>query len=380
MSYCLNPTCPHPENSDDRNSCRSCGKSLLPLRDRYYIIRPLGGGGFGRTFLAEDRDKLNELCVVKQLVPQLQGTSNQKKATQLFEQEARRLQQLGEHPQIPNLYAYFAEDDYLYLVQQLIDGQSLREQLDEQGAFSEQQIWELFADLLPVLQFIHNHQVIHRDIKPDNVMRRYSDRRLVLIDFGVSKQFTTSAIATIGTTIGSFGYASSEQMNSGAAYPASDLYSLGVSCFHLLTQISPTHLWTEYGYSWVKQWQQHLNIQISSELTAILDKLLQKDIQQRYQNVEQVLSDLRLIPAFVASDLTQLPSPGANCCYRSRNWRAIASPSSSRCYYSKFPQNFCLALQTTNTWVRALVAFGICWVQLLARAICVPYESSGRSQ
>lgn len=307
MSYCLNPACDRPENLGDRNSCSSCGKNLLPLRDRYYIIRPLGGGGFGRTFLAEDRDKLNELCVVKQLVPQLQGTSAQNKATQLFEQEAKRLQQLGEHPQIPALYAYFKQDDYLYLVQQLIVGESLRQQLDLQGAFNEQQIWELLADLLPVLQFIHDRQVIHRDIKPDNIMRRQSDHRLILIDFGVSKQFTTSDRASNGTTIGSFGYASSEQMNEGEAYPASDLYSLGVTCFHLLTQISPSRLWTEYGYSWVKQWQQHLNLQLSLELTAVLGKLLQKDMQQRYQNVEQVLLELRNIPAFLAADATQLP-------------------------------------------------------------------------
>ena len=306
MSYCLNPACQHPENLGDRNSCSSCGKNLLPLRDRYYIIRPLGGGGFGRTFLAEDRDKLNELCVVKQLVPQLQGTSAQNKATQLFEQEAKRLQQLGEHPQIPALYAYFKQDDYLYLVQQLIVGESLRQQLD-QGAFNEKQIWELLADLLPVLQFIHNRQVIHRDIKPDNIMRRQSDRRLILIDFGVSKQFTISDRVSNGTTIGSFGYASIEQMNEGEAYPASDLYSLGVTCFHLLTQISPSRLWTEYGYSWVKQWQQHLNLQLSQELTAVLDKLLQKDMQQRYQNVEQVLLELRTIEAFLAVDTTQLP-------------------------------------------------------------------------
>lgn len=195
MSYCLNPACHNPENPDGIETCRSCGKKLSPLRNRYYIIRPLGGGGFGRTFLAEDRDKLNELCVVKQLVPQLQGTNAQKKAHQLFQQEARRLQQLGEHPQIPTLFAYFEEDDYLYLVQQLVVGQNLREELDLQGAFSEQKIWELFADLLPILKFTHDYQVIHRDLKPDNIMRRQSDGRLVLIDFGVSKQFSDSAMA-----------------------------------------------------------------------------------------------------------------------------------------------------------------------------------------
>lgn len=299
MSYCLNPTCHNPNNPNRLDTCRSCGKKLSPLRNRYYIVRPLGGGGFGRTFLAEDRDKLNELCVVKQLVPQLQGTSAQNKARKLFQQEARRLQHLGEHPQIPTLFAYFEEDDYLYLVQQLVVGQSLREELDLQGAFSEQKIWKLFADLLPILKFTHDCQVIHRDLKPDNIMRRQSDGRLVLIDFGVSKQFSDSAIATAGTTIGSFGYASSEQMNEGEAYPASDLYSLGVTCFHLLTQISPSHLWTEYGYSWVTNWQHHLNVQISPELAAILDRLLQKDVNLRYQSVEQVWQDLQALPISV---------------------------------------------------------------------------------
>ena len=91
MSYCLNPNCQKPLNSEETISCHSCGTKLQPLlRNRYRIIRPLGGGGFGRTFLAEDEDKLNELCVVKQLVPQIQGTKARQKATLLFHEEARR--------------------------------------------------------------------------------------------------------------------------------------------------------------------------------------------------------------------------------------------------------------------------------------------------
>ena len=128
MSYCLNSGCQKPLNLHGTNFCQSCGTKLVPLlRNRYRVIRPLGSGGFGRTFLAEDEDKLNEPCVVKQLVPQVQGTSALQKATQLFKEEARRLQQLGEHPQIPTLYAYFEQDNYLYLVQQLIRGQTLRQ-------------------------------------------------------------------------------------------------------------------------------------------------------------------------------------------------------------------------------------------------------------
>ncbi|WP_250122533.1 serine/threonine-protein kinase [Chroococcidiopsis sp. CCMEE 29] len=315
MSYCLNPNCQKPLNPLGTNFCQSCGTKIqLLLRNRYRIIRPLSGGGFGRTFLAEDEDKLNEPCVVKQLTPQLQGTNALQKATQLFQEEARRLQQLGEHPQIPTLYAYFEQDSYLYLVQQLIVGQTLRQELEQQGIFSEQKIWKLLTDLLPVLQFVHAHQVIHRDIKPENIIRRQSDSKLVLIDFGVAKHLTTTAITKPGTSIDSFGYASLEQMNSGDAYPASDLYSLGVTCFHLLTRIHPSKLWAEQGYSWLANWQQYLNTSISQKLTQVIDRLLQKDIHLRYQSVNEVIQDLNapaqppIIPPPVS--LTQ-PPPSA---------------------------------------------------------------------
>lgn len=308
MSYCLHPGCQQPLNPQGANFCQSCGAPLVPLlRNRYRIIRPLSGGGFGRTFLAEDYDKLNEICVVKQLAPQIQGTSALQKAIRLFEEEARRLQQLGEHPQIPTLYAYFEQDKYLYLVQQFIPGQTLRQEL-EHGVFSEQKIWQLLADLLPVLKFIHEHHVIHRDIKLENVIRRQTDGKLVLIDFGVAKQVTATAIAS-GTIIGSFGYASIEQMQTGTAYPASDLYSLGVTCFYLLTHVSPSQLWTEQGYSWVSNWQQYLRSPISQQLKQVLDKLLQKDIQQRYQFVDQVIPDLQLQPQAVTPTLLPSSAP-----------------------------------------------------------------------
>ena len=294
MVWCLDIDCQNPHNPDGTNFCRSCGARLEPgkkLRNRYRLIRPLGGGGFGKTFLAEDEDKLNERCVVKQLAPQAQGIWAIEKATELFKQEARRLQQLGEHPQIPTLYAHFEEDRCLYLVQQFIQGHNLLEELALQGEFSEQKIKELLRDLLPVLQFVHEHQVIHRDIKPENVIRRHDDGKLVLIDFGVAKQLTVPAIAT-GTTIGSFGYAPIEQMKGGEAYPASDLYILGATCFYLLTGIDPSELWSEQGYGWVSDWQRHLKRPVSQKLEQILGKLLQKDHLQRYQAADEVLNDL----------------------------------------------------------------------------------------
>lgn len=209
MVCCLNPDCQNPLNPASTSFCLNCGTKLVLLRGRYRVIQPLGDGGFGRTYLAEDVDKLDEECVIKQLAPQVQGSLALQKATELFKQEARRLQHLGKHPQIPTLYAYFESDKHLYLVQQLISGQNLLEELEQQGAFSEQKIRELISDLLsdllPVLQSVHEQQVIHRDIKPENIIRRRSDDKLVLIDFGVAKQATATAMAKTGTSIGSFG-------------------------------------------------------------------------------------------------------------------------------------------------------------------------------
>lgn len=306
---CLNPDCQNPKNPDQANFCLRCGTRLVQrLRGRYRIIEPLGGGGFGRTYLAEDVDKLNERCVVKQLVPQVQGSWALQKATELFEEEAKRLQQLGKHPQIPTLYAYFQEGNYLYLVQELVEGQNLLAELEQQGAFSEPKIWSLLKDLLPILQFIHEQEVIHWDIKPENIIRRQSDGKLVLIDFGSAKQVAATVTAS-GTTIGSYGYAPIEQMQCGEAYPASDLYSLGATCFHLLTNTSPWLLWQEHSYSWVQGWQQHLICPTSQKLEQMLSKLLQIHWQQRYQSVSEVLENLNQNQQPIRTLLSTLPLP-----------------------------------------------------------------------
>ncbi|MFM8003786.1 MAG: protein kinase domain-containing protein [Dolichospermum sp.] len=260
------------------------------MRNRYQPVKPLGGGGFAKTYLAVDIDKLDGKCVVKQLAPQTQGTAGLQKATELFLQEAQQLQQLGEHPQIPALLAYFTENSRLYLVQQFIDGENLLTELENQGIFNESKIRTLLQDLLPVLTVFHNQGIIHRDIKPENIMSSRSDGKFILIDFGASKQL--QGTVKTGTSIGTFGYAPLEQMQGGKVYPASDLYNIGVTCFHLLTGVHPWQLWQEDGYKWVKEWRNHLQSPLSSELGQILDQLLQKEAQQRYQSAEKVLQDL----------------------------------------------------------------------------------------
>ncbi|WP_407890657.1 protein kinase domain-containing protein [Scytonema sp. NUACC26] len=271
------------------------------LRNRYRPIQSLGGGGFGKTYLALDTDKLNEKCVIKQFAPQAQGTGAIQKATELFEQEAMRLQQLGEHPQIPTLFAYFEEDKRLYLVQQFIDGENLLDELKQEGTYGEEKLRELLLNVLNILTVVHEYKVIHRDIKLQNILRRKSPSLIrggqgyiFLIDFGASKQLTEKVMTQPGTTIGSFGYAPLEQMQDGEAYPASDLFSLGATCFHLLTGIAPWELWKQQGFGWVTSWRQYLRQPISQELAHILDTLLQPNHEQRYQSAEAALQDLKL--------------------------------------------------------------------------------------
>ncbi|MTJ55307.1 protein kinase [Anabaena sp. UHCC 0253] len=294
MICCLNPDCSNPQNPHKNQVCQSCHTPLVPLlRNRFRVIRVLSDeGGFGRTYIAEDIDKLNELCVIKQLAPKFQGTWSQKKAIQLFSEEAKRLQELGEHPQIPTLIAYFEQDNCLYLVQQFIDGQNLLNELNSRKVYRDWDIQSILLDLLPIIKFVHQHGVIHRDIKPENIIRRKCDGRLTLIDFGSSKQFTARIQRKNGTSIGSHGYSPIEQIRDGKAYPASDLFSLGATCFHLLTGMSPFQLWTEYGYGWVGNWHNYLRFPLSRELAEIIDKLLQKEIQHRYQSADEVIRDL----------------------------------------------------------------------------------------
>jgi len=256
------------------------------LGDRYGAQKIIGQGGFGRTFLAVDEYKPSKPpCVIKQFYPQLQGTSSIQKAAELFELEAVRLEQLGKHSQIPDLLAYFSQDGRQYLVQEFIDGENLAAALESKGYFSETQIRNLLNNLLPVFQFIHSRQVIHRDIKPENIIVRQDGQR-VLVDFGAAKYATQTALGPTGTRIGTAGYMAPEQAN-GKPIHASDIYSLGVTCLCLLTQVEPIDLFDDSEFEWV--WRKHLKTSVSSELGQILDKMIQPAIKKRYQSATEVL-------------------------------------------------------------------------------------------
>jgi WD40 repeat protein len=300
MTYCLNPACWQPRNPDDVQICQTCGKALL-LGDRYRPLKVIGQGGFGRTFLAQDEQTSGHpLCVIKQSLPRGISDLPPHKTAELFRQEADRLAELGEHPQIPRLQAHFEQDDAQYLVQEFINGSNLADLLAKSGTFDETRIRRLLNDLLPVLDFIHQRRVIHRDIKPENIICPAGQAswgrggaRLVLVDFGASKFATGQALARTGTVIGSAGYVAPEQAMGRAEF-ASDVYSLGVTCIHLLTAMHPFDLYSVSEDAWV--WRQYLVDPISDQLANVLDRMLKKATNQRYATATAALKDLNRLP------------------------------------------------------------------------------------
>jgi WD40 repeat protein len=303
MSYCLNPSCLHPENPPQSNFCRNCG-GRLRLRDRYLAVQPIGQGGFGRTFKAIDEDKPSKpFCVIKQFFPQMEGTTAAQKAAELFTQEASALEQL-DYPNIPKLLAYFiTPDGRQYLVQEFIDGQNLKTELEQQGKFSIAQVRELLLTILPTLDYIHQLGFIHRDIKPENIIRRTDNRKLYLVDFGAAKLHNPAIAQMQGTTIGTPEFMSPEQ-GWGRAFPSSDLYGLGVTCLNLLTGVSPFNLFDDNRGEWI--WKESLAGSIDPQLSSVIDKLIQPKPIDRYPSAKAAIAALQ------ANSVTDLPELNLN--------------------------------------------------------------------
>ncbi|GAB4232411.1 MAG: hypothetical protein Kow0049_15360 [Stanieria sp.] len=259
------------------------------LASRYQIIRYIAKGGFGKTYLAKDIDLPNHnRCVVKQLYPQINDPNFLNVARRLFQKEGETLNKLN-HPQIPRLVAYFEEEQQFYLVQEYIEGHTLSQELKSGSIWSENAVVELLKDCLNILDFIHSNGVIHRDVKPDNLIRRKSDRKLVLVDFGTVKEFalTQSQLIPATVAVGTKGYMPTEQAI-GKPRPSSDLYALGMIAIQALTGIHPLELpEDEYGEL---RWQHQA--QVSPRLGAILAKMVRYHFGDRYHSAQEALNAL----------------------------------------------------------------------------------------
>lgn len=280
------------------------------LQNRYNIIKVLGQGGFGRTYLAEDRRRFNELCAIKELIPNTTGASAWEKAQELFGREAVILYQI-KHPQVPQFRERFEQEQRLFLVQDYVEGKTYYDILQERkamdGAFTEGEVLRLMRSLLPVLDYIHGKGIIHRDISPDNIIMRESDKLPVLIDFGVVKELATrlnSPLQTPQTFVGKPGYSPAEQIQTAQAYPSSDLYALAVSVIVLLTAKEPAELFDDNLLTW--NWQRWVTV--NPRFAQILNRMLSHKPGGRYQSASEVLEVLNSLnqPTVAKPDVSRM--------------------------------------------------------------------------
>lgn len=270
------------------------------INNRYQIEKTLGQGGFGRTYLAFDAQRFGETCVLKEFVPATRKEDIISKSRELFEREAKVLYQI-QHPQIPRFLAWLTDNQRLFIVQEYIDGktyaQILSERISTKGQpFSETEVRAWLLDMLPVLQYIHESNIIHRDISLDNVMLAHNQSKPVLIDFGVVKEKLTQILShessnqqysIHGSVVGKIGYSPPEQLRLGHCYPSSDIYALAVSALVLLTGRMP-YLLVDSSLKW--QWRSYANV--SGSFASILEKMLAEVPIQRYQSAKEVLLEL----------------------------------------------------------------------------------------
>lgn len=286
------------------------------LDGRYKVIQILGSGGFGETYIAQDtRRPANPQCVLKLLKPASHDDYYMETARRLFNSEAEILEQLGNHDQIPRLLAYFEADEGFCLVQELIVGYPLNNELQLGTVWLESQVIQLLQDVLPVLEFVHSYGVIHRDIKPSNLIRRTRDGKIVLIDFGAVKQIHTQATespsqipATVA--IGTPGYMPAEQAQ-GKPRTNSDIYALGMIAVQALTGLLPTQL-PENTQTGEIVWQDRARV--SPRLESIIQRMVYYHYRARYQSATEVLQDLReltnpLPPTFTSPTPSSIPHP-----------------------------------------------------------------------
>jgi serine/threonine-protein kinase len=289
------------------------------LNNRYRIIKTLGSGGFGETYLAEDTQMPSQRrCVIKQLKPIQNNTQIYQLVQERFQREAAILEELGSiSDQIPSLYAYFQFNDQFYLVQELIEGDTVTEKIQQHGILTENAVRKILLSLLLVLEYVHSKRIIHRDIKPDNIILRHHDGKPVLIDFGAVRESMGTVVNSQGNptssiVIGTPGFMPSEQASGRPVY-SSDLYSLGLTAIYLLTGKIPQELPTEpnLGNILWRHFAPHLNVNFGD----ILDKAIAYHPKERFTSARDMLTALQTIsnpvaPAFVPTPtVIAAPSP-----------------------------------------------------------------------
>jgi eukaryotic-like serine/threonine-protein kinase len=274
------------------------------LKDYYRIIQYIDKGTFGETYLVEDIQLPGSKRLLKYLSYQTTDIETLVLIRRLFHRESETLSLLGNHDQIPKLYDYFEENQKFYLVQEYIEGINLENELNNKQSLAEKEVIQILHEVLNVLQYLEQNQVIHRDIKPANLMRRESDNKIIMIDFGAVKQVSTLTLNTHGqpnpTIIGTPGYMPEEQRRGKPEY-ASDICALGMTAIQLLTGQKPINL-NRDSQSDEVIWKNLISV--NPHLARILTKMVRVSLQERYSTANDVLVDLKPL-TFLGQKLIQ---------------------------------------------------------------------------
>jgi serine/threonine protein kinase len=273
------------------------------LRNRYEIVKQLGIGSFGVTYIAKDRDFPGQKeFVVKQFNPVNIEQKSIDIARAKFTQEAECLARLT-NDFIPRVYAQFEENSHFYIVQDLVEGVTLAQEFKAGEKKNEQYIKKLLVDVLTPLAYVHQQNIIHRDLKPDNLIRRNSDGKISLIDFGAVKEVVNQPTSQTGTTIGTPGYMPHEQI-SGRPKMSSDIYALGVIAIQAATGIDLSQLSFDHDENLV--WQD-IAPDISLELKNILSQMVEYDFRKRYGSAGEAIQALMLLETEEQAEAEKLP-------------------------------------------------------------------------
>jgi serine/threonine protein kinase, bacterial len=371
------------------------------LNNRYEIVRDLGDGGFGKTFLVRDLQMPSAReCVVKQLKPLHENAEIYAMVQERFQREAAILEQLGEHDQVPRLYAYFCEADLFYLVEEYVEGDTLTQKVQREGAQSEAIVTAMLVNLLPAIVHVHQQKIVHRDIKPDNILLRKSDQKPVLIDFGAVKETMATVLNAQGDSsrsivVGTPGYMPSEQMVGRPVY-GSDLYSLGLTAIYMLTGKLPQELDTD-PQTGAFLWRGYAP-QVSAGLAAVLDRAIQISPGSRFGSAQEMFMALnglavgvtmppnevwaqgqpQYIPQTGTPSATVVSAPPSN--YVSAMPTQVAAPQPmSQSYpqpvYAQPPSQVYPASAAGGEWKKAAMTGGIIGLSILVGALVLKTQN-----
>lgn len=350
------------------------------LSHRYKVLGLLGDGGFGKTFLVEDTHlPSNRRCVVKQLKPIHDNPQVHQIVKDRFQREAAILERLGEgHEQIPQLYAYFSEDEQFYLVEEWIEGETLAQKVQNEGIQSEAMVRSILMKLLPTIAYVHRQQIVHRDIKPDNVILRQRDGQPVLIDFGAVKESMSTIVNSQGNStnsiiVGTPGYMPAEQL-AGRPVFSSDLYSLGMTAIYLLTGRIPQQLDT-HPMTGELSWQPYAP-SITSEFAAILNKAVQMNAHLRFTTAAEMLSALQASPIAATIPPSYVPvvtPPPSSQSASEMHTQPVASVPTQN------PQPVSVAAPSSGEWKRSIMIGCIIGLSILGGAFMLRSQTAGNS-